>query len=211
METILETLKYKNHTIDIVQDENAPNPRTEYDNVGKMICFHRHYSLGDKHNYSSPDDLQSRILSDFGPSPVILSLYLYDHSGITMSTPPFSCQWDSGQVGIIVCSRKTAIKEWGKKVFSSSVKKKALAYLESELIVYNKYLTGQFCGYVIKDKTGSTIDSLWAIDDTAYAISEAKNHIDCIVKDALNKRIAQLKAFIRNRVSLESRQLKFNA
>jgi len=211
METIFETLKHKNYTIDIVQDIDAPNPRTEYDNVGKMICFHRRYSLGDKHNYSSPDDLQSRILSDFGPSPVILSLYLYDHSGITMRTSPFSCPWDSGKVGIIVCSRKTAIKEWGKKVFSPAVKEKALNYLESEVIVYDKYLTGQFCGYVIKDKTGTTIDSCWAYEDSVYAISEAKNHIDCLVKSALDKRIVQLKAFIRNRVPFESRQLKFNA
>ncbi len=32
---------------------------------------------------------------------VILPLYLYDHSGITMSTGAFSCPWDSGQVGWI--------------------------------------------------------------------------------------------------------------
>ncbi len=29
----------------------------------------------------------------------ITSLYLYDHSGITVSTWPVSCQWDSGQAG----------------------------------------------------------------------------------------------------------------
>ena len=29
---------------------------------------------------------------------VILPLYLYDHSGITMNTCGFSCPWDSGQV-----------------------------------------------------------------------------------------------------------------
>jgi hypothetical protein len=32
---------------------------------------------------------------------VVLPLYLYDHSGLTISTSPFSCRWDSGQVGYI--------------------------------------------------------------------------------------------------------------
>lgn len=210
MENIFETITYKNHTIDIVQDENPLNPRTEYDNVGTMICFHRNYDLGDKHDYSSPDDLQSRLLADFGPSPIILSLYLYDHSGITMRTSPFSDPWDSGQVGILVCSRQKAVKEWGKKRFTSAVKKKALAYLESEVKTYDKYLTGQICGYVIKDKTKETIDSCWGYDDSDYAISEAKNYIDHVTKKALEKRIALLKSLIRNRVSLETRQLKFN-
>ena len=35
---------------------------------------------------------------------VILPLYLYDHSGITMNTCGFSCPWDSGQVGWIYAS-----------------------------------------------------------------------------------------------------------
>lgn len=42
-----------------------------------------------------------------------LPLYLYDHSGITMSTTTFSCPWDSGRVGMIFCSHEEAVKEWG--------------------------------------------------------------------------------------------------
>jgi len=44
----------------------------------------------------------------------IQSLYLYDHSGITMSTSPFSCPWDSGQVGFAYVDRATVEREWGK-------------------------------------------------------------------------------------------------
>jgi hypothetical protein len=36
----------------------------------------------------------------------IKDLYLYDHSGITISTSPFSCGWDSGQVGFIYLTRQ---------------------------------------------------------------------------------------------------------
>lgn len=44
---------------------------------------------------------------------VILPLYLYDHSGITMNTSGFHCNWDSGQVGWIYASKKTFIDETG--------------------------------------------------------------------------------------------------
>ena len=43
---------------------------------------------------------------------VILPLYLYDHSGISMSTGAFSCPWDSGRVGYIYVSLEDAKKEW---------------------------------------------------------------------------------------------------
>ena len=34
-------------TVSIEQDGDACNPRTEYDNVGVMVCFHSRYTLGD--------------------------------------------------------------------------------------------------------------------------------------------------------------------
>ena len=32
----------------IYTDEDAANPRTEFDNVGTMVCWHRGYNLGDE-------------------------------------------------------------------------------------------------------------------------------------------------------------------
>jgi len=40
-------------TIRIKLDPEPGNPRTEYDNLAKFICFHGRYELGDKHEYSS--------------------------------------------------------------------------------------------------------------------------------------------------------------
>jgi hypothetical protein len=31
------------------------NPRMEFDNLGTMICFHKRYNLGDKHNWDIDD------------------------------------------------------------------------------------------------------------------------------------------------------------
>ena len=41
--------KYK---IEVIQDSEPESPR-EWDNLGNMICFHRNYNLGDKHQWEN--------------------------------------------------------------------------------------------------------------------------------------------------------------
>ena len=44
------------YTLIIEQEDDPPNPRVEWDTFGKMICWHRRYSLGDEHDFDSPED-----------------------------------------------------------------------------------------------------------------------------------------------------------
>ena len=37
--------------------------------------------------------------------------YIYDHSGITISTGSFGCRWDNGQFGYIMITKEKARKE----------------------------------------------------------------------------------------------------
>ena len=104
--------KYK---IEVIHDTDPFDPR-EDDNLGTMICFHGSYNLGDKHDYNHQDyngwdEMKEAIIKneDVG---VILPLYLYDHSGITIATTPFSCRWDSGQVGFIIISKEKMRHEY---------------------------------------------------------------------------------------------------
>ena len=96
---------------------------------------------------------------------VALPLYLYDHSGITMSTGKFSCPWDSGQVGFIYCSLTKAREEWGEKhnpgITDEEIRAKAIECLESEVKTYDSFIRGDVVGYVAKDPDGETIDSCW--------------------------------------------------
>ncbi len=39
--------QFLGHTLEIWLDKDPLNPRTEYDNIGKMVCFHKRYTLGD--------------------------------------------------------------------------------------------------------------------------------------------------------------------
>lgn len=203
-------------------DPDPTNPRTDDDHPGtRMICFHRRYSLGDKHPYASvesffislmrecsdasirqlarelhselneylrdsdrftyeaiddmaPDELRDLLETVIDSSTrrtheliarewpgIILPLYLYDHSGLTMSTGAFSCRWDSGQVGWIICSFVDALCEIGYPD-DSTLTKRITALLEAEVQQYDAYLQGQCYGYVIEDTdTGETLDSCW--------------------------------------------------
>lgn len=40
----------------VFQDEDPLNPRKDYDNLGRMVCWHSRYSLGDDHNFDDPED-----------------------------------------------------------------------------------------------------------------------------------------------------------
>ncbi len=44
---------------------------------------------------------QGEIIKMIKTKNCILPVYLYDHSGITINTVPYSCRWDSGQIGWI--------------------------------------------------------------------------------------------------------------
>lgn len=80
-------------------------------------------------SWLSPRDIEVNELYDLVRATdkyVILPLYLYDHSGITISTVPFSCPWDSGQVGWIYAPKDTFRKATGyseDELFSTDTKR----------------------------------------------------------------------------------------
>lgn len=178
----IEVIDYKGYKIEIHPDDDPVNPR-EWDNLGEMICFHNHYGLGDKHNYTVEEARKLSENDDY----ISLPLYLYDHSGIGMSTHnsyyPFNCPWDAGQVGWIVVSKDKVRKEYGWKAISRKRENKIKEYLQDEVSTYNLYLEGGFVGFIIEDTKGGSIDSCWGFDDIKYAISEAKDVIDYSLKE----------------------------
>jgi len=48
----------------LVNDNSPPNPRTEQENFGKMICFHRRYNIGDEHKFNDPDEFLMDLLEE---------------------------------------------------------------------------------------------------------------------------------------------------
>jgi hypothetical protein len=150
----------------IQNDECYENPRewSEYDAV--MFCRHSRYKLGDKelpcagdledwHNeeqdLEEDDDhedfdlmyaVQKYVAGELDcpfDHVVMLPLYLYDHSGLSMNTSGFACSWDSGMVGVIAVDvRKYDDKNQAEESMKSQVKEYD-CYLRGEIymgIVY---------------------------------------------------------------------------
>jgi len=158
----MESKIYKGYKMFIYQDEHDPR---EDDNLGTMVCFHGKYKLGDTHDinhndFSSFEEME-RYLVKKTKAKIILPLYLYDHSGITMSTTAFSCRWDSGQVGFIYITAEKIRKEYNVKRISPKLIEKVTEILQAEVKEYDDFLTGNQYQINITDEETEThcIDS----------------------------------------------------
>lgn len=183
---MLEQLEYTGCTIKIETDVDPMNPR-EWEPGSTMVCFHGKYKLGDKHDYKqaaygSWDELKAAIQREEGQDVLILPLYLYDHSGITMATKPFSCQWDSGQVGFIFNRTSKAMACNGWTEMNDMRREIAMEQLQAEVEAYDKYLTGQIYCYSVYNFSGELIDSLCGLDDMEYAKVDAMSSINNYLK-----------------------------
>lgn len=132
-----------NRILKISQDTHGFNPR-EDDNIGTIVSWHSRYSLGEvqinKNDYSSAEEA---IQKNSNKDDIVIPLYIYDHSGITIRTNPFSCPWDSGQFGFIKISKEKIRKEYDVKRVSQKLIKRISQYLVNEVATYDKYLRGE--------------------------------------------------------------------
>jgi hypothetical protein len=192
--------EYKGYKIIVGMDECDYNPR-ENDNLGRMICFHRRYDLGDKaEEYYEKDTeyfksfiagtLRKDYPDDYGRDEkvpevaVALPLYLYDHSGITMNCGGYamydSAGWDWGCVGYIYITKEKAREEYGR--LTKSRLKKIEEYLRGEVREYAYYLEGDVVYWRIEDEDGRTVEScggyLGYWDNKDYILGEAREMCD---------------------------------
>jgi hypothetical protein len=178
MNDAVETKVIGKYKIEIFPDDSPYSPR-EDDNLGTMVCFHSRYNLGDKHDFSVEEArkmMQARQI-------LVLPLYLYDHSGITMNTTGFSCPWDSGMVGFIYVEKSKVREEYGWKRITQKRKETILGYLKGEVQIYDQYLTGDVYGYRITDTTNDEeVDSCWGYYGDDNCMTEAIGIVEYMIK-----------------------------
>ena len=136
---------------------------------------------------------------------IILPLYLYDHSGITMSTGSFVDKWDSGQVGIISVSKEKVRKEFGWKRITRDRLKKIEDILKGEVETYDTYLRGDVWRYVICDENGESVESCCGFYDEDDARQEGLSTMRYLEREETSRRNKKLKELIKKRVPLELR------
>lgn len=198
------------YEVTIRHDMNPENPR-DWDNLGTMVCWHRRYNLGDKHNYDTrrafledfADDLCRQrgldpkevsylrllVLIGMANDRIMIPVYLYDHSGLSISTSDFGDRWDSGQVGWIF-ARPETIRSWYRiKKITPEILAKVEYTLRCEVKVYDDYLTGNAWGFELT-KNGEYEDSCWGFigDINGSAWDEIKDCLpDCFADAELEE------------------------
>ena len=128
------------YRVAITNDDDPLDPRVDMDNLGKLLCAHRRYRLGDDYlEREEYEELKGKLRRN-DPDYAILPVYLLDHGVRHISTHDFGDPWDSGFVGFIFCTaadyEKWTCKEWDKE--------DALRRLEDEISDYEHYLAGDF-------------------------------------------------------------------
>lgn len=149
-----KTYKLKNGNWLKVEQEEQPQDPREWDNLGKMICFHNRYELGDatqlkKDDFDSWDDLKMALTSDY-EAVIVLPIIMYDHSGISVSTTreyPFNCRWDSGQVGWIYTTNEAIKEVYDVTEVTPELLEQAIVSLVGEVKTYSQYLEGEIYAF----------------------------------------------------------------
>lgn len=142
--------------LQVYQETDSPESPRDWDNLGVMVCFHRRYNLGDKNHgvmysdYDSFDQLEGDLMKNHD-AVIILPLYLYDHSGLTISTRPFSSRWDSGQIGVIYTTKQKIREFFGIWRVTDKLLDKAESVLKNEVLVYDQWLRGDIYGFTVSE------------------------------------------------------------
>lgn len=149
------------------QEMNPRNKDFDEGQFGIMICWHTRYNMGDEQMNQDPlewlaemmdtdvptfctdngldfeytKNLKEKISEAFMDKFYALPIFLYDHSGQTIRTTPFSCNWDSGQVGWIYTTKERIQKVCGEDP-KFLEKEWVLKNLTQEVTLYDQWITG---------------------------------------------------------------------
>ena len=91
---------------------------------------------------------------------VKLPLFAYDHSGLTISTRPFHCSWDSGQIGWIYRQKSEILREFRRKRLTQGLRERVFDIFRAEVAAYDQFLTGDVWMVSLRDAAGAVCDSV---------------------------------------------------
>jgi len=165
-----------NKVLKIYNDDDASDPRGD-SNICKMVCFHRNYNLGDKHNYKQSDynsweELKKAIIKA-EKVVTIAPLYLYDHSGLYIKVGSFQgtlpqghAEFDTMCVGFIYVTLDTLTEEFDIKRRGKKATEKAEYWINVEMKTYSAYVEGSVYGFKLlevdeKGEEVEELDSCW--------------------------------------------------
>ena len=139
-----------------------------------LICERNKWSVYDS---SWERDAINYLIKHVEKTFVIIPLYIYEHSGIKLSTSPFSCRWDSGQIGYVYVNKDTIRKEYTTKKVTKAIKERVNQTIEAEIETYSQYLEGDVYYFDIVDSEGEVIDSCGGFFGTDWKNNGIYSHV----------------------------------
>lgn len=165
------TIKYKDYTIEIHQDDPNENPNELFNDVF-LVGFHRNFHV----EYNGVNIELARIMHGKTTCKIgentywIFGLEAYIHSGVVLALSNEGNfpdrQWDVSQLGLVFVS---------KDCYKS--KKTAKKFAEEFIKQWNMYLSGEVYGYKILE----TDDSCWGY----YGMEAVKKAAMCEIDTVL--------------------------
>jgi hypothetical protein len=187
-----------------------------------MICWHRHYDLGDKHTYDGIEDFFQTLCKEvinkgydetaelywqdmykmLKESDLILikAINMYDHGGITVSTSncyPYNDYWDAGIVGFIYVTKKTIFEECS-DITEENWKERADKYLEGEMKTYDQYLRGDVYSFrltkivIEQDKCPHCGEVIREYEDEEFVDGCSGYYGDCLEENGILDELGDL-------------------
>lgn len=192
-------------------EEDASNPQKEWDPFGEILYLKRsRYMLGGR---AVDSDEMREIAED--PNNIVLPVYAYVHGGSTISTHPFSCQWDSGQSGYVWISKADALKQLGKKRLTAKTREKILENLRGTVRTFAMFLEGDVYDLRVYrvDENGDIdesdiVDSMGDVYERDYAEKELERMVR-FEADRNRERVAEEKARIEAAADAKQERFEF--
>jgi hypothetical protein len=196
MDNIVESWAERGFNASIQYDMEASNPREDFGPFCHMAVWHRRYILGDKdqrEQFRDPDSFDEWYADNEKGVAIIKKVWMYDHSGIAISTSrmgQFVDPWDSGQIGYVYVTKEDICEEWSVKRVSKKLLKLAEKILDSEVETYDLYLRGEvYYVHVEHIDTGECNGC-----GGYYGVDDAKNAVKELIDDWDNWRSADTSA-----------------
>jgi hypothetical protein len=100
---------------------------------------------------------------------VVVPVFMYEHSGISLSTEPFSCPWDSGQLGFIFADKADRLLENKATEWTDDLQKHTVGLLQSEIDILDQYVQGQVYGFICEEtEEEDPGETGWKYSDECY-------------------------------------------
>lgn len=156
----------------VIEQEQSPEDPRSWDNLGTMLCCNQYYQLGDCNSNRETELQLAEICRKYGKSDEEidemtfseeiqfildqddvcgLPLWIYDHSGISMSTRK-QCSWDSSFVGLIFVEKDFYLAQMCLKD-EEGWKEKAKETLKGEVETYSDFLEGNIYQWTLYEPT----------------------------------------------------------